>query len=166
MVWNLAVAVASNFSMQVKSHEHVAILSWSFGMVLDTTLANISKHQLVVHGATCWAFCSCVGALCEETNRQNLFTDIDIFLYLCVFQSLCPVLAAGTRVCARNEETVWLRSSDPLNPREVSPCLLHTNCTYTVYTFTYVMNTWKIILPNCNTQLRWHAECKYWFSTR
>lgn len=53
VVGNLAVAAATNFSMQVKPYEQAAILWWSFGMVMDATLATILKHQIVVHGATC-----------------------------------------------------------------------------------------------------------------
>lgn len=44
----------------------------------------------------------------------------------------------------------------------------HLSLTYKLYmyTFTYVINMWKKIPSNCDTQLRRHAECKYWFSTR
>lgn len=55
---------------------------------------------------------------------------------------------------------------------EVSPFISYIQTVHIVYTFTYIINRWgkkqtnKKLPSNCNTQLRRHAECKYWFSTR
>lgn len=65
--------------MQVKPYEHPIMI------VSDGDGCNFGNH-FKTPNSSWWSYLlgTCVGTLCEEqTNRQNLFTDIDFSLFMC-----------------------------------------------------------------------------------
>lgn len=119
--------------------------------ILNTlTQASIYTHILASMNNTEW-------------NKGDRASYRYKLLYLSVFPSLCPVLAAVT--CeGMNALTTTLAGFSNRTSH-------HFSLTYKLYidTFTYIfvfLPYGKELLSNGDIQLRRHAECKYWFSTR
>lgn len=124
--------------------------------------------------------------LMKIKNRHQVFTDIEFF-FIWVSLSHRVQFLQQLHMCARNDwpgKDKFLLITTPcffrIQQQRRTTCTKkkkkkkstlrfhHLSLTYKLYmyTFTYVINMWKKIPSNCDTQLRRHAECKYWFSTR
>lgn len=105
-------------------------------------------------------------------NKQHKGVYRYRFFFIWVSFHHCVQFLQQLHVCVRNDwmflpiMTPWPEPAIQKNKSTLR--FHHLSLTYKlyIYTFTYIINMWKKILSNCDTQLRQHAECKYWFSTR